>query len=42
MHIIDDESGLRQDNEAWLEKLAPHAPTSRYQHNEDFFDTNLP
>ncbi len=31
--INDDESGLHQDYERWLEDLAPHAPTSRYQHN---------
>jgi thiamine phosphate synthase YjbQ (UPF0047 family) len=34
MHITrsvflnDDESGLHQDYEDWLEELAPHAPTS--------------
>jgi secondary thiamine-phosphate synthase enzyme len=32
--INDDEPGLHEDYEAWLEKLAPHAPTSRYRHNE--------
>jgi thiamine phosphate synthase YjbQ (UPF0047 family) len=26
--INDDESGLHHDYEVWLEKLAPHAPTS--------------
>ena len=26
--INDDESGLHHDYETWLEKLAPHAPTS--------------
>lgn len=31
--INDDESGLHQDYEKWLEELAPHAPTSRYLHN---------
>lgn len=31
--INDDESGLHQDYERWLEELAPHAPTSRYLHN---------
>ncbi len=31
--INDDESGLHQDYERWLEELAPHAPVSRYQHN---------
>jgi secondary thiamine-phosphate synthase enzyme len=24
---------LHQDHEKWLEKLAPHAPISQYQHN---------
>src|SRR5512136_514602 len=32
--INDDERGLHQDYEAWLEQLAPHAPTDRYRHNE--------
>ena len=32
--INDDESGLHQDYEKWLEKLAPHAPTSQYLHNQ--------
>jgi secondary thiamine-phosphate synthase enzyme len=32
--INDDESGLHDDYEAWLERLAPHAPTSQYRHNE--------
>jgi secondary thiamine-phosphate synthase enzyme len=32
--INDDEGGLHQDYEAWLEGLAPHAPTSRYRHND--------
>ena len=31
--INDDESGLHQDYERWLEKLAPHAPTDQYLHN---------
>ena len=42
--INDDESGLHQDYEAWLEALAPHAPTSRYRHNltgEDNADAHL-
>src|SRR5512145_1876874 len=30
--INDDESGLHQDYEEWLEKLAPHDP-ARYRHN---------
>jgi secondary thiamine-phosphate synthase enzyme len=42
--INDDESGLHQDYEEWLEKLAPHEPISRYQHNfsgEDNKDAHL-
>lgn len=31
--INDDESGLHHDYDKWLEKLAPHEPTSQYQHN---------
>lgn len=32
--INDDESGLHNDYEAWLEKLAPHEPISQYHHND--------
>jgi secondary thiamine-phosphate synthase enzyme len=32
--INDDESGLHQDYEKWLEKLAPHAPVNQYRHND--------
>jgi secondary thiamine-phosphate synthase enzyme len=32
--INDDESGLHEDYDAWLEKLAPHAPVSQYKHNQ--------
>ncbi len=42
--INDDESGLHQDYEKWLEKLAPHEPTSDYRHNltgEDNADAHL-
>jgi secondary thiamine-phosphate synthase enzyme len=42
--INDDERGLHQDYEVWLEKLAPHAPVSQYQHNrtgEDNADAHL-
>jgi len=42
--INDDESGLHQDYEHWLEGLAPHEPTSRYLHNrtgEDNADAHL-
>ena len=31
--INDDESGLHRDYKSWLEKLAPHEPLSRYDHN---------
>ena len=31
--INDDESGLHRDYKSWLEKLAPHKPLSRYDHN---------
>lgn len=31
--INDDESGLHQDYEIWLEKLAPEKPYSQYNHN---------
>jgi secondary thiamine-phosphate synthase enzyme len=31
--INDDEPGLHADYKRWLEELAPHAPTDRYQHN---------
>ena len=42
--INDAEDGLLHDYEVWLETLAPHAPTSRYQHNrtgEDNADAHL-
>ncbi len=42
--INDDESGLHHDYKKWLEELAPHAPISRYQHNntgEDNGDAHL-
>ncbi|MCD6249902.1 MAG: YjbQ family protein [candidate division Zixibacteria bacterium] len=32
--INDDEHGLHQDYEEWLERLAPHAPISQYRHND--------
>jgi secondary thiamine-phosphate synthase enzyme len=32
--INDNESGLHHDYEKWLERLAPHEPTSQYRHNE--------
>ena len=42
--INDDESGLHHDYDVWLEKLAPHEPTSQYWHNrtgEDNADAHL-
>jgi secondary thiamine-phosphate synthase enzyme len=41
--INDDESGLHQDFETWLEGLAPHEPVSMYNHNgfEDNADAHL-
>jgi secondary thiamine-phosphate synthase enzyme len=32
--INDNESGLHEDFDIWLEKLAPHSPTEQYRHNE--------
>ena len=42
--INDNESGLHQDYDDWLEGLAPHAPIDRYRHNrtgEDNGDAHL-
>jgi secondary thiamine-phosphate synthase enzyme len=41
--INDDESGLHDDLEKWLEKLAPEKPHSQYRHNgsEDNADAHL-
>ena len=42
--INDDESGLHEDFERWLEQLAPHEPVSKYLHNrtgEDNADGHL-
>ena len=42
--INDDEHGLHQDFEEWLEALAPHEPVERYRHNrtgEDNADAHL-
>lgn len=44
VHINDDESGLINDFDKFLEKLAPHAPISNYQHNntgEDNGDAHI-
>jgi secondary thiamine-phosphate synthase enzyme len=42
--INDDEPGLHQDYERWLEGLAPHEPVGQYRHNlsgEDNGDAHL-
>ncbi len=41
--INDDEAGLHQDYEKWLEKLAPEKPHNQYKHNtyEDNADAHM-
>ncbi len=41
--INDDEAGLHNDFEVWLEKIAPEKPHSQYRHNgyEDNADAHL-
>ena len=41
--INDDEGGLHNDFEVWLEKLAPEKPHSQYRHNgfEDNADAHM-
>jgi len=42
--INDDETGLHNDYERWLERIAPHEPISQYHHNrtgEDNGDAHL-
>jgi len=44
VYINDNESGLLQDYDDWLEQLAPHEPISKYRHNrtgEDNGDAHL-
>ena len=43
VYVNDDEPGLIQDFDDWLEQLAPHAPTEQYRHNngEDNADAHL-
>jgi len=44
VYINDDESGLLDDYDDWLEELAPHEPISKYRHNrtgEDNADAHL-
>jgi thiamine phosphate synthase YjbQ (UPF0047 family) len=42
--INDDESGLHEDFQRWLEGIAPNIPTNKYQHHrtgEDNADAHL-
>ncbi len=42
--INDDEAGLHNDFDKWLEQLAPHDPVNQYRHNdtgEDNADAHL-
>jgi secondary thiamine-phosphate synthase enzyme len=41
--INDDEPGLHQDYDKWLERLAPHEPVAQYAHNtfEDNADAHM-
>lgn len=44
VYINDAEDGLLCDYDEWLEKLAPHEPVGKYQHNrtgEDNADAHL-
>ena len=43
VYINDDEPGLIQDYDDWLEELAPHEPRDHYRHNgyEDNGDAHL-
>ncbi|MEW5894631.1 MAG: secondary thiamine-phosphate synthase enzyme YjbQ [Candidatus Omnitrophota bacterium] len=43
VYINDDEQGLIDDYDEWLEKLAPHEPVSKYRHNvgEDNADAHM-
>ena len=43
VYVNDDEGGLIQDIDDWLERLAPHEPVSAYRHNvgEDNADAHL-
>lgn len=36
--INDNEQGLHQDFEKWLEKLAPEKPYNQYRHNDGYED----
>jgi secondary thiamine-phosphate synthase enzyme len=43
VYVNDDEHGLIEDIDAWLERLAPHEPVAAYRHNsgEDNADAHL-
>ena len=43
VYVNDDEGGLIADIDDFLERLAPHEPTSQYRHNvgEDNADAHL-
>ncbi len=43
VYVNDDERGLIQDIDDWLERLAPHEPVAGYRHNngEDNADAHL-
>ena len=43
VYVNDDEGGLIEDIDDWLERLAPHEPVSQYRHNvgEDNADAHL-
>ncbi len=43
VYINDDEPGLIQDYDDWLERIAPHEPVEQYRHNrhEDNGDAHL-
>jgi secondary thiamine-phosphate synthase enzyme len=43
VYVNDDEPGLIADYDDWLERLAPHAPTEQYRHNngEENADAHL-
>jgi len=40
VYINDDERGLLQDYEDWLEKLVPHQPIAQYRHNNNTGEEN--
>ena len=43
VYVNDDEAGLIEDLDDWLERLAPHEPVEHYRHNraEDNADAHL-